>query len=587
MGEDAITLVLDTSATDALISDLRTDVDANTLEISNIDLTPYQLALSGGTGPLPFFPILADNTIRALQGDGDISLTASGGLLVLSASALREDVGANSDEVAAQGVYLDTVAGRVTANEQGLAMKQDVIGLGNPEQVHHKLLQGGSLLSLVAGENIVLEQVGDTHLQFSAAVAQGAQGETGAQGAQGTQGAEGAQGATGVQGVQGVQGETGAGAQGVQGETGAQGATGATGGQGETGAQGAQGETGAQGVQGAQGSTGGLGPQGAEGSQGESGSQGVQGTQGVQGFAGTAGEEGDAGAAGAQGIQGATGAQGAQGAQGDNFNPTSLALSGTLQVGGAASIDGTLRTTLLRASTADGLGVLTSGGLLGFSVENDSHCKAYRDLDVTGHARASSFQSGGFRMHSTDANTFRVQRNDGTADWETMAQFRWDGAGTIGLNVDRIRANGANQVTVEDDLHCTGALTCDTWRPRVNPGLTVAGDLFVDGHVHYNSITAPLSPFWVAGNINATGQVEAQKGRNTMTATKLTGDSAFDVSFPAHPEGDRYTMSITSTEFHILFRMETSTGFRLYCRNSTNSGNGFEGTGLVSIMILA
>ena len=180
VGEDAITLVLDTSATDALISDLRTDVDLNTLNLSNIDLTPYQLALSGGTGPLPFFPILADNTIRALQGDGDISLTASGGLLVLSASALREDVGANSDEVAAQGVYLDTVAGRVTANEQGLAMKQDVIGLGNPEQVHHKLLQGGSLLSLVAGENIVLEQVGDTHLQLSAAVAQGAQGAQGA-----------------------------------------------------------------------------------------------------------------------------------------------------------------------------------------------------------------------------------------------------------------------------------------------------------------------------------------------------------------------------------------------------------------------
>ena len=72
-----------------------------------------------------------------------------------------------------------------------------------------------------------------------------------------------------------------------------------------------------------------------------------------------------------------------------------------------------------------------------------------------------------------------------------------------------------------------------------------------------------------------------------MTATTVSGDTVFDVSFPAHPDGDRYTLSITSTEFHILYRNQTATGFRLFCRNSQNSGSRFEGTGLISIMILA
>jgi hypothetical protein len=118
-GEDGsfITLGLENSL-GPVVAELRTDVDANTLEISNIDLTPYQLELSGGEGPLPFFPVLSGSVIRSLQGDGDISLTASGGLLVLSASALREDVGLNADEIEAQGVYLTTLAGRVTATSR-------------------------------------------------------------------------------------------------------------------------------------------------------------------------------------------------------------------------------------------------------------------------------------------------------------------------------------------------------------------------------------------------------------------------------------------------------------------------------------
>ncbi len=72
-----------------------------------------------------------------------------------------------------------------------------------------------------------------------------------------------------------------------------------------------------------------------------------------------------------------------------------------------------------------------------------------------------------------------------------------------------------------------------------------------------------------------------------MTVTTVGGDgSAFDVSFPAHPDGSRYTLSISSTEFHILYRFQTATGFRLYGRKLNNLA-GYEGDGFFSVMVLA
>ncbi len=110
------------------------------------------------------------------------------------------------------------------------------------------------------------------------------------------------------------------------------------------------------------------------------------------------------------------------------------------------------------------------------------------------------------------------------------------------------------------------------------------GDLLVNGRLNCNSIT---SPFWVAGNFNASGQIFSQKGRFAMTVRAVAGDeSAFDINFPAHPDGNRYTLSFTSTEFHMLYRFQTSTYFRVYCRTNANAV-GFQGSGFMSIMILA
>ena len=59
-------------------------------------------------------------------------------------------------------------------------------------------------------------------------------------------------------------------------------------------------------------------------------------------------------------------------------------------------------------------------------------------------------------------------------------------------------------------------------RPYSNPGVTVDGGLFVDGHIHYNTITQPLSAFWVAGRMNGiTTSILASKGRHAFTLERL------------------------------------------------------------------
>ncbi len=71
-----------------------------------------------------------------------------------------------------------------------------------------------------------------------------------------------------------------------------------------------------------------------------------------------------------------------------------------------------------------------------------------------------------------------------------------------------------------------------------------------------------------------------------MTVVKVSNDlSAYDCTFPEHPDGSRPVVLHSSTEFHTLIRNQTSTYLRLYTRKSTN-GQGVEGDGDVSIIIL-
>jgi len=164
---DAVTLTLDTSALETEISELRTDVDSNTLELSNTDFSPYQLGLTAGTGDLPFFPVLSGTTIRALKGDGDITLEASGGLLLLSADSFRQDLDEEARLREARGVRVSTAEGTLTGEAADLdGLRQDLdeeVGLRQTLGVRVTTAEGtlaGEVADLDALTSQVLVEVG-------------------------------------------------------------------------------------------------------------------------------------------------------------------------------------------------------------------------------------------------------------------------------------------------------------------------------------------------------------------------------------------------------------------------------------------
>ena len=106
--------------------------------------------------------------------------------------------------------------------------------------------------------------------------------------------------------------------------------------------------------------------------------------------------------------------------------------------------------------------------------------------------------------------------------------------------------------------------------------------LSVDGHLPYNSID---SPYWAACNCSANGTISHQKGKYAIGIVKRGEDIAYDVTFPAHPEGKRYMVLISSNEYHFFYRGEISTGLILYLRGSTNLSTA-QGDGGFNIAIL-
>ena len=140
-------------------------------------------------------------------------------------------------------------------------------------------------------------------------------------------------------------------------------------------------------------------------------------------------------------------------------------------------------------------------------------------------------------------------------------------------------ASGIAELKVE---YLTTPLEVHWIQPRSETGVTVDGDLFVDGNLHYTTIT---SPYWAACRFNTAGAVLVQKGEHDITCAKLGSDSAYGISYPAHPDGVNAVILLTSTEFHTCYRSQTSTGVRVYVRGSTNAGSN-QGDGDVNVVIL-
>ncbi len=82
------------------------------------------------------------------------------------------------------------------------------------------------------------------------------------------------------------------------------------------------------------------------------------------------------------------------------------------------------------------------------------------------------------------------------------------------------------------------ALEVDTIQPIDNVGVTVDGDLFVDGHLHYTSIT---SPFWAAGRVNGiTSTILSSKGRHAFTFERLQQGYYKMTWAEPHPDGANF-----------------------------------------------
>ena len=101
-----------------------------------------------------------------------------------------------------------------------------------------------------------------------------------------------------------------------------------------------------------------------------------------------------------------------------------------------------------------------------------------------------------------------------------MVQFQRDDLLKGSLSTNLIRANGAPQVTLDDDVRCEHAL-------HVQGNLTCSG--------------STPSPYWVAGRVNGINQqILSSKGGNSFTfARKQTGYYRMTWSTP-HPDGDNF-----------------------------------------------
>ena len=195
---------------------------------------------------------------------------------------------------------------------QGIQGIQGLIGLAGVQGIQGNAgiagtdgtngLNGKSLLNGTTNPDAATGVEGDFYLNTTSSEIFGPKTATGwgnaisligATGATGTQGLTGAAGAQGIQGIDGLIGLTGlTGSQGITGATGLTGAVGATGTDGLQGIQGLVGLTGATGAQGLTGTTGLTGANGNDGNDGATGAQGIQGligltgTQGIQGASG-------------------------------------------------------------------------------------------------------------------------------------------------------------------------------------------------------------------------------------------------------------------------------------------------------------
>jgi len=203
----------------------------------------------------------------------------------------------------------------------------------------------------------------------------------------------------------------------------------------------------------------------------------------------------------------------------------------TMTIGSAGTM--ALTTAAITAMGTSGVLLLTKDGVPGFALEDDAVCRAYSDLHVVGRMTvAESITAGDFELATLANGSLAIQKavvgNANIPDG-TYTAARFDISALFGGSTftNAVAADSAPYVThvsksiFRNDLHVMGNLSCD-------------------------GVLTP-SPFWVAGNIGTNGAVYDHKGRYGFSAVKISGDHAYDIVFPSHPDGNRYTVSTSSS----------------------------------------
>ena len=99
--------------------------------------------------------------------------------------------------------------------------------------------------------------------------------------------------------------------------------------------------------------------------------------------------------------------------------------------------------------------------------------------------------------------------------------------------------NASGEAEIKVDYSST-SLAVNTISPIANPGVTIDGDLFVDGHLHYTSLT---SPFWAAGRVNGISTtILTSKGRQEFADVRLQQGYYKKRWATAHTDGVYYSV---------------------------------------------
>ena len=114
--------------------------------------------------------------------------------------------------------------------------------------------------------------------------------------------------------------------------------------------------------------------------------------------------------------------------------------------------------------------------------------------------------------------------------------------------------------------------------------MIIRGNITIDGEATLNG--KRNSMYWAAAHCATNGDILIQKGNHNLVVSKNANDTAYVITFPAHPDGANYIVLISSTEFHSCYRFVTSTSLTVYLRNANTAGGSPNGSGEFDVVVL-